>query len=539
MPVQSFSFDTKILLTVRELRYPVARYSLLSLKFMFEGVFHLPKNRKESSSLCVIGYLFFSLGLMITPCFLMGLHNGEPVDATGIPMVIGLVIGILLILRYKTAEFMRPVNALTVLGQLWAASFLFGMLPWMIQGYSPFDALFESVSGLTTTGASIIPDVGVLPRSLLLWRQMTNWIGGIMIILLVMFVLPMVGFGNRNTISNEMSGSSGSFKISVKVKDAAIQFMVVYILLSVLMVVLLMLCGVNLYDSLCIMLPTLPTGGFGCLVSYNDYNTANLVKIIIIVFMFLGATNFYLHFRALFFKQTDVYRKNTEFMVMLGLVVAVSVAVFLIVNPTSTASALDTFIDCAFIVTSSSSTTGLTSVDFTQWPSLAMVLVYIMCIIGGSSGSTAGGIKVFRIVVLFQYIKTMFQRVMNPNNVRNAFRGKETPVSESEIRSVLVVIFMVLVTLVTFSFVLMVFGIDPNEAVVTVISIFTSFGPSIGSCSVAYDCMPDFIKVCLALVMWLGRLEVVTALAILSPSTWKEQIRDWRYHRRLDAESRS
>ena len=473
---------------------------------------------------------------MIAPCYLLSVFDGAPSNATGVPMVIGLVLGSLLILRYKMASVMRPVNALTVLGQLWAACFAFGMLPWMIQGYSPFDALFESVSGFTTTGASIIPDLTVIPRSLLLWRQMTNWIGGIIIILLVMLVLPMVGFGNRSSISNEMYGSSGSYKISVKVKDAAIQFTSVYILLTAAMLVLLMLCGVNLYDALCITLPTLPTGGFGCLVSYNDYETANLVKIIIMVFMFLGATNFYLHFRAIFFKQVSVYRRNIEFMTMLMLVIVMSVFVFFIVNPTSSTSAFDTFIDCAFIVSSASSTTGLTSVDFTQWPSLAMVLVFVTCLIGASSGSTGGGIKVYRVVILFQYVRTIFFRVLNPNNVKNAFTGKSTPISENEVRSVLVVIFVILCTLVLFSFILMGFGVSADESVASVISCFTSFGPSIGTSAVAYDGMHDFVKVCLAIVMWLGRLEVVTALAILSPSTWKEQIRDWRYRRDLEAQ---
>ncbi len=496
--------------------------------------FSLPKlsqKRIESPSLCVSGYLLCALGLVMLPCYILGWIDGDATEITGIPMALGLVLGLIFILSFRSSEFLRPVNAVSMLGILWLVCFLFGMIPYLIYGFTPMEALFESASGFTAVGATVIPDVSVLPRSLLLWRQLSNWFGGIMVILLFMLLLPMVGFGSRGSFSNEMSGASGSRGMTVRVKDAALQFTMIYMVLTITMMLLMTVLGLDLFDAVCLTLPTVSTGGFSCTVS--EFTAA--MKVVIILFMFLGATNFYLHFRAIFMKKPDAYRRNREFMAMLLIIAAGSVLMFLIVNPGSAGSSAEVFLDSVFMTVSASSSACIISVEFTAWPELAQLLFFALGIIGGSAGSTASGIKIFRIVILCQYIRSMFFRILHPNNVRTVTAG-ESYAADEEVRSTLVVIMMFILTIVVFSVVFMAFGYSTVESITSVTSALSNLGLGVGTFTSSFESMNVAPQAIMVLLMWMGRLEIVTAIAILSPGTWREQIKDMRHRREAAAQ---
>lgn len=498
---------------------------------LFLSMPSLPVNRRESPSLCISGYLLLALGAVTAPCMVFAYFEGDPLGVTGIPMLVGLLAGLMLLFTFRMTDSIRPVNAVSMLGVLWAVCILYGTLPYIIYGYSPLNALFESASGFTTAGATMIPDVTVLPRSLLLWRQLTNWFGGIMVILLFMLLLPMMGAGSRRAISNEMSGSSGSRSMTVKVKNAALQFTVIYVLLTVSMLVLISICGLGPYDAVCLTLSTVSIGGFSCLVT----SLTDPMKVVVMIFMFLGATNFYLHFRALFLKKPDSYRKDTEFVTMAVLMAAASVLMYLIVRNEAEGSPEDILLDSVFMTVSASSTAAIFTVDLVSWPPLAQLLIFTLAIIGASSGSSSGGIKVFRLVVLYQYIKGMFFGILHPNNVRTTVHG-HSHASEDEVRSVLVVIMMFILTIVAFTIVFMAFGYDTVESVTSVTSALTSFGVGMGQFASNFQMLDPVLKVVMVLLMWMGRLEIITAIAILSPGTWKEQIKDLRHRRRVAAQ---
>ncbi len=484
------------------------------------------KNRRDSPSLAVIGYIFLGCGVFMIPCFATGLIHDNDLIFTLVPMILGLVIGLFCVSKYSVPDFIRPANAVALIGIIWVTIVIFGMIPYLLYGMSFTNSFFESVSGFTTTGATIIPDIKQIPISLLLWRNMTNWIGGIVIIIMVMLILPMVGAGSKSSISNEMSGSE-SQNVTVRVKDAAIEFAVVYMILSGAMFVCLILLGMNVFDSVCTVLTTISTGGFSSYVT--EYTLP--VKLVLILFMFMGGTNFYLHFRAIYYRQTKAYLHNTEFKIMVVWFAIASVLLFIVLGG-AYGHTLEVFIESIFSIVSTATTTGIFITDYNSWPFLAIPVIIVVALIGASSSSTAGGTKVFRAYILFMYIRSTFRRILHPTSISYVTMSGAA-ISEEQSRSALIIIVMFVLTIIVSSILFMMHGMAPLDGISCVIGAVTNFGPALGEFGPmgSYAGMEEFLKVCMGLLMWIGRLEIATALVLLSPGLWKEQVKDYKDRR--------
>lgn len=281
----------------------------------------------NSTTLKLLGTVELILALFMLITSVIAYALDEPVKPFLQPAVPLLVLGALQSVLFGKSKNFRAINGLVVVAESWIMVFAIGMIPYVMSGMSPIDAMFESISGFTTTGMSIMSEVESWPMSVLFWRSLTQWIGGIAVIIIFMYILPMLGMG-RTFFYNELSGS-GSSDYSVRMRSAAKSFVVVYGILSMIDLLLLLVCGVEPMEAMCLMFSTISTGGLMCtnysLVEYSDW-----IHIITIVFMFLGCTNFYLHYRAIYRHNKRVYRSNSEFKSMTFWFVLISVIVYLI-----------------------------------------------------------------------------------------------------------------------------------------------------------------------------------------------------------------
>ena len=454
----------------------------------------------------------------MVPCILVSLIYHESVLPFLLPFLVYASLGGLLLLVFKMG-YVRPVNVLVMLGVIWFTSIGAGLVPFVMGGMTFTDSLMESASGFTTAGCSTISDYSKWPNGIMFYRSLSNWVGGIMIILIVMIILPMAKVGNRSLVSNEMSGS-GSSNLSVRIRDAAVQFAFIYLLLTGVMFLLLVITGTEAFDALSLSLCTVSTGG---LIS-GDIEVNYAARIIMIVFMFLGGTNFYLHFKAIFLRKPQEYRHNSEFMGLVIWCFLMSIVMYFIVEPYSDTSVVDTYINSIFAVISASTTTGYTLTDMEAWPKITMIIMFAIAFIGASSGSTSGGVKISRAIVLLKYIRNSLDHVIHPNNINEIYMDG-SPLSKDYVRMCAVVIFMFMVTICVFTVIFMLNGVDSVESIEVVMAMVTS----LGTVDVDIESMSPFLKVMMVIMMWAGRLEILVALAILSPRVWKEHIRDVKH----------
>lgn len=486
--------------------------------------------RKEGSLLFLCGGSMVALALIMIPSFTVSILRGEDLAIMGVPMIVGLVIGTPLVMRYRLAAVVRPPDALAMMGVLWISCFLFGMLPFLMGGMSLVDALFESASGFTTTGVDAISNFTDYPYCILFWRSTTTWVGGILVILIFMLLMPMVGGGTRSALANETSGSSEAYNRTMRLRDTALQFISVYVILTFVMSFILMALSYTPYESITLAFSTVSAGGF--MVAPVEFTQT--LKVIIMIFMFLGATNFYLHFRALYQRDLSVYRKSEEFMGTLFWCLLMSIVLFYLLNPDIGGDNMfERYLDSLFMTVSAASTSGFSYEDFGTWHYSAMVVLYLMAFIGASSGSTAGGIKIHRLIMCAKIIFRSFSHVVRPNSINDiTMDGNKVP--NETVRNTMMVIMLFIVTVIGFSLLLMVLGYNGTESVSCSIAMISNFGSAVGQFgpSAGYAAAPDFLKLILIVMMWIGRLEVLVGLAILSPRIWKEQIRNTKDKRR-------
>ena len=473
--------------------------------------------RIESPSFWMMGIVLLGLAASMVPCIIVSLIYHEDLVPFVVPFIIYVVLGAIFLFGFRMG-YVRPVDVLVMLAVIWFTSIGFGLIPFCLGGMTFIDALMESASGFTTAGCSTISDFSKWSNGILFYRSLSNWVGGIMIILIVMLILPMAKVGSRSIVSNEMSGS-GSTNVSVRLRDAAVQFSYIYLLLTAIMIGLLLITGTELFDAVSLSLCTVSTGG----LASGDIEINEAARIIMIVFMFLGGTNFYLHFKAIYLRKPGVYRRSNEFMGLVFWCIAMSFVMYFLVEPYSSSSPISTYIDAVFAVISSSTTTGFTLDSMETWPKVTMILMFAISFVGASSGSTSGGVKISRMIVLLKYIKNSLDHIIHPNTVDEIYMDG-SPVSRDYVRMCAVVVFMFMVTVCVFTVVFMLTGVDSIDSIEVVLSMVTS----LGTVDVDLEAMSPFHKSLMVIMMWVGRLEVLVALAIISPRVWAEHYRDIR-----------
>lgn len=481
-------------------------------------------SKKESRTLHVLGVVLFFVSLLMIPSLVMSILQGESVHLFLWPMLGGLIVSVFLTLYYRNPSVMRPADGLFMIFVLWVSLFLFGTLPFLIHGIPLVDAFFESVSGFTTAGATNIPNLIDMPTSLLLWRSMTQWIGGIIIVTVFMFIMPMVVTGGRSLLTNEMSGSGGG-NLYLKMSIAAKQYILVYLVLTAIYFVILLLLGLTPFESINIAMCVICTGGF--MITNDSFSNYDVpVRLAVMFFMLFSATNFYLQYRAVVKHETKGFRLSEEFNIMCIWLFSISVLICLMMGITGSwthESSLVSIVDVFFSIVAIGTTTGFTTLDYTtQWPFLGLSLLFLMMFIGGSTGSTSGGIKIARGVVMLRSMVNEIRHTLHPNavySVKFDRKGLDDDIVHSSIVIVLMFAITIFGGMIVFDNIM-----KMDEALFASAALVTGTGPGMGSLFGDYSSLPNWAKLFSCVLMFLGRMEIISVLVFFTPGFWKEFI---------------
>jgi trk system potassium uptake protein len=404
----------------------------------------------------------------------------------------------------------------------WVSISAFGALPFYLYHTIPTytDAFFETISGFTTTGATVLTDIEAISKGLLFWRSMTHWLGGMGIIVLTLAILPVLGVGGMQLFVAEAPGTTPS-RLHPRIAETAKRLWGIYVLFTLLQTMLLMLGGMNLFDALNHAFSTMATGGFSTkndsIASFSPY-----IQYVIILFMILAGTSFSLHYFALK-GQLDKVFKNEEFRFFISTMAIFTAIISVTIFLTSQFGYEKAFRDSLFQVVSIVTTTGFISADYLQWKGSLWFLIFLLMFAGGCIGSTGGGIKMIRHLVLLKNVRLEFKRLIHPMAVIPVrINGKTIP---TEIIHNFLAFFMIyMISIAVGSAVMAIIGLDFVSAVGATVATLGNIGPAIGSVGPVdnYAHIPMVGKWVLSFLMLLGRLELFTVLLLLSPSFYKK-----------------
>lgn len=432
-----------------------------------------------------------------------------------------LVIGLPITLRKPKESTLHSRDGYVIVSLSWIVLSAFGALPFVFSGAIPnyIDALFETVSGFTTTGATILSDVEAVPKSLLLWRSFTHWVGGMGVLVFIMAFLPLSGGQNLHIMKAESPGPSVS-KLVPRIKTTALLLYAIYLVMTALEFVLLLFGGMSVFDAINTAFATAGTGGFAVrndgLAGYSE-----AVRIIVTVFMILFSINFNVYFLMLSKKFKDAL-KVSEVWYYLA-IIAVATAVITVNIKGMFPSVGKAFQNAIFTVSSMISSTGFTAVDFNLWPELSRTIIVLVMFIGACTGSTGGGIKVYRIVILFKSMGKELHTLIHPKQVKK-IRMDSHEIGHEVIRSVNV--FMVCFILV-FVISLVCISFEDYDLITNFTAVTTTInniGPGldlVGPTS-NFGFFSSFSKIVLIFDMLAGRLELFPMLLLFAPVTWKK-----------------
>lgn len=395
-----------------------------------------------------------------------------------------------------------------------------GAMPYLISGSIPslIDAWFESVSGFTTTGSSILSDIEALPKSILFWRSLTHWIGGIGIILLVIIIMPSAKMNNYTVFSLE---SSVREKIHPRIRSVGFRLLIIYLMLTIGEITLLLLGDMNLFESVCHTFGTVATGGFSpkntSIIDYSPY-----IQYVISVFMILGGTNFIVHYYILH-RQFNKVKQNDELKFYLSTILYSTLFITVVLILRTDRGIEKSFRDAFFQVSSIVTCTGFASDDYLLWPGSASLAIFILLFAGGSTGSTAGGIKMARHLLALKSIKNYMRSQLHPNAVYVLKMNNKT-ISQADGNAVISYIYWYLLVFAIGSVLLVITGVDLISSTSGVATAMGGIGPGFGTIGPVsnFAHLPALSKTILSLAMLLGRLEIYPLVLLLSMSFWKK-----------------
>lgn len=466
-------------------------------------------------------------GVMLLVPLALAVYDGDRHDATGF-VVAALIAGIAGQLAARAGSEgegdLRRVEGMTVVAAAWLAVAVVAAVPYVWAGIGPIDALFESMSGLTTTGATIIADFSRYGRSIFLWRGMTQWLGGMGVIALFVAVLPRLAIAGRQLFFAEAPGPTDE-KLAPQVRRTAAMLWRLYVALSALEVAALAAAGMPLYDAVCNTMATLAAGGFSPHPQSIAGYANPLAEWIIVAFMFLAGANFALQYRVVRGHPRALV-DDEEFRAYAGVVIAASalLAFFLWRSGFAVAGAVRHGL---FQVVSIITTTGFASVDFQTWTDQAKGVLLAVMFIGGCAGSAGGGPKVVRYLLIARFTRVELRRALHPRALLPVkLNGRVVP--DEVIRAVLA-FFLAYLGVYAVSVVIVVsLGADLITGITATIVTLGNIGPGFGLVGPmsSFGHLHPVSKIVLTLAMWLGRLEVITVLVLLRPEVWR--VARWR-----------
>ena len=445
-----------------------------------------------------------------------------------ISALIGAVTGALLMMLGRGAPELRVREGFAIVTLGWFSAGLLGAVPFMLTGAIPAftDAVFESISGFTTTGSTImtaIESVGRLHHGVLFWRSLTQWLGGMGIVVLALAVLPLLGIGGMQLFRAEAPGPSPD-RLTPRIRETARLLWGVYVLITGAEILLLATVGrMGIFDSVCHSLTTMATGGFSTRDASVGGFGSPAVEWIITLFMFLAGANFSLHFKALRGRPGS-YWGDDEFRFYVKVLLTAVVLVMVVLLPTGLFANFGGAVRAsAFQVVSICTTTGYGSADFALWPPLTHALLLLMMALGGCAGSTVGGIKMMRILLLLKHALVEMRKMQHPRAVYTVWFN-ERPVPPNLMTNVLGFFMLFMLVFVVGTLVLTLTGRDIVTAVGATAATLGNIGPGLGkvgpACNFAF--MVPFEKWVLVWLMLIGRLEIYTVLVLLMPGTWRK-----------------
>lgn len=470
----------------------------------------------------ILGWILkFQAVFMLLPCFTALIYKEKAGFSFLAVMAVCLLIGIPLTLKKPSKKVFYTKEGFVTVALSWIIMSIVGALPFLLSGAitHPVDALFETVSGFTTTGASILSDVEVLPHCTLIWRSFTHWIGGMGVLVFILSLLPLTGGYHLNIMKAESPGPSVS-KLVPKVQSTAKILYGIYLGLTVLLICLLLLGGMPLFDTLCTAFGTAGTGGFGIkndsIAGYNTY-----LQVVITVFMILFGINFNFYFLILTKKFVQAFRFE-EVRCYLGIIlVAIAIITFNALH--MFANVGQAIQQAGFQVASIITTTGFSTTDFNQWPKVSQTILVILMLVGACAGSTGGGIKVSRLLILCKTVSKELHLYVHPNAVKK-IKMDQKSIPHEVVRSTN--IFMAVYVLLFGGSVLLV-GFDDYDLITNftaVAATFNNIGPGLELVGPMgnYGAFSPFAKCVLIFDMLAGRLEIFPLLLLFVKDTWKK-----------------
>lgn len=429
--------------------------------------------------------------------------------------------GTLLALLKPKDQNIRTRDAFIVAGSSWILLSLFGALPFLFSGYfgNFIDCVFESASGFTTTGASVLKNVEALPKGILFWRSFSHWIGGMGVLMFIMAVMPSINASSVNLLRAESTGPSPD-KIVPKIRETARIMYLIYLVMSVLLAGLLLATGMPLFDSLVNTFSVAGTGGFSVLnTSVGGYNNL-AAEVIMTVFMFLFGVNFSLYF-LLIGKKYSRFFKDNELIVYFGVVVTA-----ILIIAVNIAGMYGGFWGglrhASFQVSSIISTTGFATTDFNLWPALSQMILASLMVTGCSAGSTGGGLKLIRIIILVKAALVELGKIFHPESVKAVTVNGKRVSNEMVLKAALFFFIYFAVFLVS-TLLVSIDGKDMVSNATAVIATLSNIGPGLGIVGPAgnYAAFSGFSKAVLTFCMIAGRLEFYPLLVLFVPSVWR------------------
>lgn len=471
----------------------------------------------------VLGYVLILISMtMIIPLLIAFFNHGTDTFAFLVSIGITGAFGALLSQIPLKKKTIRTREGLAIVTFSWLFASLFATLPFMLSGAIPsfFDAFFECTSGFSTTGATIIRNIEILPLGILFWRSFTHWIGGMGILVVAVAVLPLLGSGAFHIFKAESPGPITE-KLVPRIKDTASILYIAYIALTLFEIILLMFGGMSLFDAAVHTFGTLGTGGFstknGSIGAYNS----NYIFIVISIFMILSGANFSLYYELISGRWRDVL-KNEEFRLYIGILTVAVVALTVNTHFTLYNNWYQSFVHSLFQASSIMTTTGYSTTDFDLWSGFSKGILFILMFVGGSAGSTGGSVKVVRILVLYKILQREFLKILHPRSVIGIKINQQS--IPSDIVTNIVSFFILYIAIfVGSSLLISLEGISWISATSSVAATLGNIGPGfdfVGPTRTYAD-FSNASKMLFSILMITGRLELFTVIVLFSPKFWR------------------
>ncbi|QFU74171.1 potassium transporter [Halioglobus maricola] len=478
-----------------------------------------------SVSFRILGILLMLFSsTMLVPLVLALLNDDNTANGFLMALAITFFSGLAIWVPVMNAKHeLRIRDGFLITSLFWSVLGLFGALPFALTDslqLSTTEAIFESISGLTTTGATVIVGLDTLPQSILIYRQLLQWMGGIGIIVVAVAVLPMLGIGGMQLYKAETPGPSKDSKLTPRITETAKALATVYISLTIVCALCYWAAGMTGFDAIAHSLSTVAIGGFSTHDASMGYFESNTILMICSLFMYISAINFGLHF--IFWRRRSIapYRKDSEtrFFSSVLLICVATTCAYLIISETLVAS--DAVVHGIFQAISITTTTGFATQDFAHWPSFLPVMLLMFSFMGGCVGSTGGGMKAMRLMLIYKQGVREMKQLIHPNAIIPLKVGRRRV--EASVVSAVWSFFAVYTTsFITIMLLLMATGLDFTTAFSAVAAAINNLGPGLGEVAANYSSISDTAKAILCFTMLLGRLEVFTLLVLFTPMFWR------------------